>query len=137
MVLFLRIWKYKDKIINLMTPNLKCFPELGYYCKRRQGKNSLFPTCLLQVKEKYREQNILYDMYITHMDTPTFRTCFISLRALRIVLFGDQFHIVDSSSFFFKGCKIMGVITKVPLCSVKVTGVVPGPYQLWKRTFGS
>lgn len=124
------------KIINLMILNLKCYPELDYYCQRRKDKNSLFPTCLPQVKEKYGKQNILYDIYIMYRYIPTFRTCFNSLRALRIV-FGDQFHIVGSSSFFFKGCKIIGVITKVPLYSIKVTGVVPGPYQLWRRMFGS
>lgn len=71
-------------------------------------------------------------MYIS-----TFRACFNSLRALRTELFRDQFHIADSSSFFFKGCKIIGTITEVPLYSIKVTGVVLGPYQLWGRMFGS
>lgn len=39
-------------------------------------------------------------------------------------LFGDQFHIADSSGFFFKRCKIIGTITEVPLYSIKVTAVV-------------
>ena len=66
-----------------------------------------------------------------------YKTCFNSLRALRTELFEVQFHIADSSSFFFKGCKIIGTITELPLYSIKVTGVVPGPYHLWGRMFGS
>lgn len=90
---------------------------------------------LPQVKEKYR-QNILYDAHMMYIST--FRTGFSSLGALRIELFGGQFHIADSSSFsFFKGCKIIGIITKVPLYSIKVTGGVPGLYQLWGEMFGS
>lgn len=71
------------------------------------------------------------------MCMPTVRTGSSSWGALRIELFGGQFHIADSSSFFFKGCKIIGIITKVPLYSIKVTGGVPGPYQLWGEMFGS
>lgn len=52
-------------------------------------------------------------------------------------LLRDQLHIANSSSFFFKGWKIIGTITKVSLYSIKVTGVVRGPYQLWGRMFGS
>lgn len=99
-------------------------------------KNSV--SCLPAPKSRRNMGNkICYMMYSIYMYIPTFRTCFNSLRALRTELFRDQFHIADSSSFFFKGCKIIGTITKVPLYSIKVTGVVLGPYQLWRRMFGS
>lgn len=47
------------------------------------------------------------------MYIPTFRTSFSSLGALRILrVVGGQFHMQIHVVAFFKGCKIIGIITK-------------------------
>lgn len=132
-LLFLWIWKYKAEIINWVILNLN---ELIIVREENIKKIPCFLLACLKSRRNMGNK-IFYMMYSIYMYIPTFGTCFNSLRALRTELFRDEFHIADSSSFFFKGCKIIGTITKVPLYSIKVTGVVLGPYQLWRRMFGS